>query len=546
MGADAATLGYTITTDPSPADAASEAFSNREMERVERLKGASADAAGDIDKGLLSNKESARLLTEELGIHMPRAVTGAVAEMLPEIGSLGGALLGAFAVKEVVKFGEEVYKAAKEASGMVRAQKEMAEAVNENTAAIEAWARSSSHAAHAELDELDIRIAKWRAALDARWAYFASENIVSYAMQFYLGEVGKTEEGEKKLTEMQKEHDKIVNILKQDVTDEASATAAAEAKKQEAWERSTEESYEYYAKRRKQSQDEFEDAVRLSEKLIAAEDRTREVQEQVNAFFQEQAARMAHENEEAITKGLEQADRRIREQFKQLEEHAKQLRIEWANAHPLAANITEDLKSMGIEAKNTSVAKMELTAVTAQFTRAATEEVMAVQKNIAASGEQLAAGLAGLIGGRRAQAAVEAVWETARGIACIAEGSWPPNPAAIIAAGLHFEAAAQYAMVAGSGGHRRSASGAGVGSDRSVVAHSEPGSGAGAGVGNPGQALAPGAAGPGGMFSGTARVVVFGTDHELQNWVAGAVNAAVSRGVSVTSTTSQRGAPVGH
>jgi len=40
--------------------------------------------------------------------------------------------------------------------------------------------------------------------------------------------------------------------------------------------------------------------------------------------------------------------------------------------------------------------------------------------------------------------------------------------------------------------------------------------------------------------------VVFGTDQELQNWVASAVNGAVQRGVNVTATASQRGAPVGH
>ncbi len=47
-------------------------------------------------------------------------------------------------------------------------------------------------------------------------------------------------------------------------------------------------------------------------------------------------------------------------------------------------------------------------------------------------------------------------------------------------------------------------------------------------------------------FQGATRVVVFGTDHELQNWVAGAVNGAVQRGVTVQATSSQRGAPVGH
>jgi hypothetical protein len=75
--------------------------------------------------------------------------------------------------------------------------------------------------------------------------------------------------------------------------------------------------------------------------------------------------------------------------------------------------------------------------------------VAAVQQDVAGNIEDFSTGLAKLIGGRKAQAGVEALWEVARGIACIAEGTWPPNPAAIIAAGLHFEAAVQYALIEG-------------------------------------------------------------------------------------------------
>ena len=183
------------------------------------------------------------------------------------------------------------------------------------------------------------------------------------------------------------------------------------------------------------------------------------------------------------------------------------------------------------------------TRTTGNFAQAAHAAAKAIESDMSAQAENMAKGLAGLIGGRRAQAGVEALWETARGIACLAEGAWPPNPAAILAAGLHFEAAAQYAMMAGQGSHHRSAAGAGGGYGASSgVRHSVEGTESGV----PAQTLSPGAGGAGGRFSGTARVVVFGTDHELQNWVAGAVNGAVQRGVTVQATSSQRGAPVGH
>jgi hypothetical protein len=56
-----------------------------------------------FNDSLLSGRESARLLTEELGVHMPRAVTSAISEMLPAISALGPAMLGAFALMEIPK-----------------------------------------------------------------------------------------------------------------------------------------------------------------------------------------------------------------------------------------------------------------------------------------------------------------------------------------------------------------------------------------------------------------------------------------------------------
>ena len=103
------------------------------------------------------------------------------------------------------------------------------------------------------------------------------------------------------------------------------------------------------------------------------------------------------------------------------------------------------------------------TVQTDQQTNAVQRAALALRSQTAAGAELVSSGLAGLVAGRKAQAGVEAIWETARGIALLAEGTWPPNPAAIMAAGLHFEAAAQYALLAGSGGHRRSASAAGIG-----------------------------------------------------------------------------------
>lgn len=181
------------------------------------------------------------------------------------------------------------------------------------------------------------------------------------------------------------------------------------------------------------------------------------------------------------------------------------------------------------------------TTQTEQHANAVQRSALAIQAHTTAGIELLAKGMVGLIAGRKAQAAVEAIWETARGIALLAEGTWPPNPAAIIAAGLHFEAAAQYALLAGTGSHRPSARAGGGGGGYegadSYGASQSP-------YGPPLQTLAPGAAAPSARF-GSGVVIIRGTQ-AFEDYVAGAVNSAVARGVSVTATQSQRGAPVGH
>ena len=182
------------------------------------------------------------------------------------------------------------------------------------------------------------------------------------------------------------------------------------------------------------------------------------------------------------------------------------------------------------------------TAQTDQHSSAIERSTLALRSQSAAGAELLSKGLAGLVAGRKAQAAVEAVWETARGVALLAEGTWPPNPAAIIAAGLHFEAAAQYALLAGSGGHRRTASGTGT-RDSGFGGHGTGASDYGSRT--PNSALALRAAGASSRFSGSGVVIIRGTQ-AFENYVASAVNGAVARGVNVTATSSVRGAPVGH
>lgn len=240
--------------------------------------------------------------------------------------------------------------------------------------------------------------------------------------------------------------------------------------------------------------------------------------------------------------GLEKDSQAMREHTAEILKAAKaqqQAVAEFSRLHTQSQMAVEPMRQMREAFR---VLTPEITASTAQTDQQATavqRGALALRSQTAAGAELVGKGLAGLVAGRKAQAGVEAIWETARGIALLAEGTWPPNPAAIVASALHFEAAGQYALLAGAGSHRRSASGSGT---RDAGIGSRAGD---SGSPTPNPELAPGAAGAGARFNGSGVVIIRGTQ-DFENYVASAVNGAVARGVNVTATSSMRGSPVGH
>lgn len=246
---------------------------------------------------------------------------------------------------------------------------------------------------------------------------------------------------------------------------------------------------------------------------------------------------------DATSSGLEQNGKAMREHTAEVLRAAKaqqeaaavfsRLHTQSQSTVAPLRQVHEAFRSLGPEIATT-------TAQTDQQTNALERSTLALRSQTSVGAELLGKGLAGLVAGRKAQAGVEAIWETARGIACIAEGTWPPNPAAIIAAGLHFEAAAQYALLAGTSSHRHSVGAGGAGGS-----YGRGTGGVDSGLRMPNSELAQGAAGGGSRFSGSGVVIIRGTQ-DFENYVASAVNGAVSRGVNVTATSSMRGAPVGH
>jgi hypothetical protein len=93
--------------------------------------------SGRASEGILSARESGRLLSEELGLHLPRAVTSAISEMLPFIGGLGGAFLAAFAIEEIPKLVQGIRDATDEMAGFgEKAKKAFEDAVKVSDDAI--------------------------------------------------------------------------------------------------------------------------------------------------------------------------------------------------------------------------------------------------------------------------------------------------------------------------------------------------------------------------------------------------------------------------
>jgi hypothetical protein len=132
-----------ISADPSKGDAAVQAFAERtgqsigmvtaQVKEYQQAETAAYDEAlrrmrgggEELDRSLIGNRESVRLLSEEFGLRLPRAVTGAVGQMLPEIASLGGGLLGVFAVEQAWKWAKAAVEAIRQAQGETQELKSM-------------------------------------------------------------------------------------------------------------------------------------------------------------------------------------------------------------------------------------------------------------------------------------------------------------------------------------------------------------------------------------------------------------------------------------
>jgi hypothetical protein len=327
--------------------------------------------------------------------------------MLPDIAMMGTAMRGVFAVEEVIKFGEEVNKLADAYNGVAEAERVIASVGKENESIMESLARKSRDYARAQVTLLltqttaaELALATAKKADEGQTQQLATLIPLVDAYHFWFGASKEVIGAQKDLANVTKLRDQLVKILGED-EDKAykkSAHDAAEAAKRPQRRRNG-------ALRR---------VMRASSGAARADKETARIAWELNLLGERRVALLREEDtwrirvegemaKEVAAEFEEVHQRELSNRLlKEMKDESERLHKVWANAHPLAANMREDLRFMGIEAKGLTITQMELTAATKQFSVAMMEQVMAVQRNMAASAEQLAAGLAGLIGGRRA------------------------------------------------------------------------------------------------------------------------------------------------
>ncbi len=541
MGANSVLgLLFKISADPSHAQEA--------LAQFEKSTGVSLQNAGkhtkDFDEGILNAHNSVHLLTEEMGIHLPRAVVGAVAEMLPSIGELGGALLGAFAIEKVAEWGKEAFDVVKDLQGGVsaavtdigKAAEEAAKHAHDQMATIFSDFKTTAEGV-LPMEEVDAQTAKltkyYGAFLDLQKAENAMQRpsaetmkVVSQAVAEGLTNISDVQSKLNAMAALQSEqHKRYAELVKSE------SKAACDAVKRN------------LDKLHKENEKAEQDANALREILI------HDLDLQAEGFMNLQVA---------IDKASAAKFEFYHADFNPFKPDPRDAQIEKEMADQLNAQLQAMMKvgemALPLTRGNQEVAEstVHLNAVrrmsieiSQEMTEAAKHEVEEVSKHLLASSQQLAGSVAGLIAGRRAQAAVEVPFEIAEGIKCLALGAWPPNPAAYVAAGLHFEAAAAYAKIAGTSAHHHGGAGGsggsgghGYSSGRAYRDMEGPGQ-------PPPQTLAAGAASGRYSSPGSGVIVVHGST-DLHQWVAELVNGAVDRGIGVTATYSQRGTPVGH
>jgi hypothetical protein len=480
-------LLFEINADPSKAQEAIDQFAGNVGTGFNQAAGATKP----LNDALLSNRETVRLLSEEAGVHLPRAVSSAIAQMLPDIASLGTAFLGVFAVEEVVKFAEKVHKLADEFNGIAAAEKVMASVGRENDSIMENLARHSLDYARSQVTLLlgatmvsEANLENAKKADEGQTQQLAALIPIVTLYHQWFGASKDVVGAQKELARLTELRDKLAKILSEDETkaakDAATAVeraAAAEQRRLEALNRFNQELVKEEAHYEKlwetMSKHDAAEQLELEKEADKALGlHSKHVGEAVGLFTQLGDAqwKLTDAQKNALPWLALENDRLV-----QMSQRSKEITEEIQNRDIPARRKIELEYERQIDASRRYVAQLEREVAAG---KASADKLEAVKKQEAeaevifnqqriASLKQLqieqekATMMAGVsllqtLGFRKAAAITEAIWETAQAYAAFGRYDYWSGA-------QHLLAAAEYGVIAGQSGRGASAGGSSAG-----------------------------------------------------------------------------------
>jgi hypothetical protein len=582
-----------INADPSKAQEAIDRFEKSSGDSLKRA----AAGTKPLDNALLSNVQSVRLLGQEFGIGLPRAVSSAIAKMLPEIAGLGTGLLGIFAVEKAYEWGKvvneqffQIYTHGDQTikdldvaatAAFKHAGQEASEMLTHfKTSLAGAFdiAQINAHAAQLERfhDAYKSLVGKMGTELTEAIAKVAPTITEANAQGLYkledvdkkIAELGQLQfEAHRHMAEVQTKEDNEAGKVAKRAAD---AAYQAAMKRYEANQRAFHASEEAL-KREMALQDRVgREAVEAARRMEEAKEREAKAIERLTEQLRREHAeearnaeelgreaarqitdieRVGNEQERSMLRGRAEARQRIEEQHN---DAVKAIQDAEAQAQAIA-RLTSDYKAMG----NAAVAAYTaMSQANANYLKQLHEQQQAEEQAHQADLERAEAKMqtsaseiatfVGAIAGRKAEAEVEGGFYLAEGTFDFFRGMFPPNPALITRGLGEIGAGIDMLKVAGKSGHPATAGG-GIGGGgeyggERYGGRAERYEGGGGGESErdlSGPGLAPGAQG---SPSGRVNVTLIG-ESETCRWLAGVIQNAHASGYHIPATVADRSAP---
>jgi len=412
----------------------------------ECARGAKAAAAGlaPMERGILSSRESTRLLAEEMGVHLPRAVTNAIAEIMPGLGMMGGAFLGAFAIQELPKAIAFMKDASEWLGGFHREYKDLlGDAEKFSKEAGEDFRKIAEQAAKAiyggEPDKIKREHEEREYMIDQGKRALGIDAAQVQAIQHRISALQQEEAEAKAAADLAGLAPDKRGAAQDKAAEAARREASAQLELDKALDRQNKDFIAFI---------DLQDRAIPGVKKVAEahEHLTRAVDAEMVTFLRNVTI------QQKAGKGAEDAAKQTKAYGEQLEFAAKaelntainleiltgEQRKAWDGAVVYIDNI--------VDRGEVLIQQQTRMQQAIKFTESAQNEAMV------AEGARLVAS----VGFRRVSAGIEAGWETAKGIASLAEQDYK-------GAALHFMSAAEYGIVAGSGGGHRGGGGGGAG-----------------------------------------------------------------------------------